>query len=220
MDPFQTSLVFISSFLFAFICIPANVFNNIFHFLRPLIESWRYFYSQRLPSGRCFPLWYCEAANDEVGSGLCENNTAEWSRWRQSAIKTLYFSLHSRGIPDYLLQATSECLVEQSCSLSQWPETSGRLELKSFFLAKQKGYTLYWLEVPAIYTCLSQVPTENLLKARDGWGSKKFMPRVPSSYDLTVEAQDGCSTCGRISGALAAMWNIAGAHSPKHESIG
>lgn len=35
--------------------------------------------SQRHTSGRSFPLLFCEAANDEVGSGLCEDNTAEGS---------------------------------------------------------------------------------------------------------------------------------------------
>lgn len=90
--------------------------------------------------------------------------------------------------------------------------------IEEFFLAKQIGYPLNWLEVPATYTYLSEVHTENLLKARDGWGSKKFMSQVPSSCDLTVEEQAGCSTCGRISGALAVIWNIAGAHSPKHEN--
>lgn len=68
--------------------------------------------------------------------------------------------------------------------------------IEIFFLAKAKGYHLSWLEVPAIYTCLSEVHTENLLKARDGWGSKKFMSRAPSFLWLD---------CGRTSWLLH-MW--------------
>lgn len=76
-------------FFFALFYISANLVNNIFFYSTPSAETWRCFYCRRPTSGRCFPLWFCKAENDEVGSGWCEDNTAEGSRWRQSAIKIL-----------------------------------------------------------------------------------------------------------------------------------
>lgn len=86
---------------------------------------------------------------------------------------------------------------------------------EAFFLAKEKGWALNWLEVPAIYTCLSEVHTENLLKA--GVVKSSCHCCLPS-YDLTVEGQAGCSTCGRISGTLAVIGSIPRTHSPEREN--
>lgn len=90
-----------------------------------------------------------------------------------------------------------------------------------FFLDKEKGWPLSWLEVPAVYTRLSEVHTE-----KTGICWKQEMAGVVKSswhgcllsYDLTVEGQAGCCICGRISGVLAVTENIAGTHDPAHEN--
>lgn len=69
-----------------------------------------------------------------------------------------------------------------------------------FFLDQEKGWPLSWLEVPSVYTCLSEVRTE---KTQICW--KQEMAGVVKSswlgclfsYDVTVEGEAGCSVCRR-----------------------
>lgn len=58
----------------------------------------------------------------------------------------------------------------------------------------------------------------NLLKARDGWGSKKFMARLPSFLwrDCGRRSWQRCLQEGRISGVLAVTGNVTGTHTILH----
>lgn len=88
-----------------------------------------------------------------------------------------------------------------------------KTRVEVFFLDKEKGWPLSWLEVPAVYTCLSEVHTE-----KTGiWWKQEMAGVVKSSwhgcllsYGLTVEGQAGCCICVRISGVLVVTGNIAG----------
>lgn len=137
------------------------------------------------------------------GSKLWGRQWFMWGQhcWRQQMeakcnknTPVLYFSLHSRDIPDYLLPATSECLVEQGCSLSQWSETNGRMEFKTFSWLSKKD-TL-WIGLRCLlFTCASQKDIQRICWNQEMAGIvKSSCHRCLVSYDLTVEGQAVCST--------------------------
>lgn len=132
-----------------------------------------------------------------------------------------YCSCQPGCIPGYLVQAHCCMLCRRKLKLVPVAKDRQKTRIEVFFLVKEKGWPLSWLEVPAAYICLSEVCTWTTgicwKREMDGVVKSSWHSCCLSS-DLPVEGQAGCCICGRISGVVAVNGNIAETHDPAHEN--